>query len=367
MVRGWLISLITGVAYSNWYEWIDYNSNVNDTESRFGIVYSNFSTPYSFTGKPAFNAWKTMTLNVNGFSFNKEIVLQHEINSSIGNQNDYCVLFSNREKNLYIVWTIAANHSISLYLGNTNVTVSSQFGSESRMATDLNGYLSLVVGNSIQYIVPDVRTEYQEIVALTPRLPVDVYTVGGEGTVLVPVMNPTSSDITVTVSGVTKTIGPNEGSVFAQSLAVPANLAYERNYIDVYTSKGNFTMQTIIILDQKYELQVVRITNTSITWNVVMNINETISATIYVNVTRNGSSTSSTFDVNLNNANNAGVNKQSITVPTTIGNATDLIYYSMTMVSNSKTVWVVPLQYIGIPDMYTNASDWKLSKVSYLK
>jgi hypothetical protein len=122
MTRGWLCSLITGVAYSSWYEWIDYNSASNDTESRFGVVYSNFSTAggvYSFTGKPAYEAWRVMAdLVVNsGYKYNKEVVLAHD-NSSIGLQRDYCVLFSGNGGNVFILWTISTDHSAVLYLGN---------------------------------------------------------------------------------------------------------------------------------------------------------------------------------------------------------------------------------------------------------
>ena len=169
----------------------------------------------------------------------------------------------------------------------------------------------------------------------------------------------------VIVAGVSKVIGPHEGTVFTQTLPVPANLAYERNYVDIKTSKGNFTMQTIMIVEQKYELQAVRLTNDSITWNVVMNINETVSGTLFVNVTR-GSTQNYTFAINLNNANNGGVNKQNFTVPLSVGKPTDAIFYSMSLVSNSSVVWTVPPQYMALPDIFVNSSDWKLSKVRYI-
>jgi hypothetical protein len=168
------------------------------------------------------------------------------------------------------------------------------------------------------------------------------------------------------VNDVTKTISPNEGAVFHKILPVPKNLAYERNYVDIATSLGNFTLSTILIQEQKFSLQVQRITASSITWGIIMNINETITGDVTVNVTRNSISSVSTYTVTFNNKNNAKKNVANITVPVPSGNPTDMIFYTMSLVSNSKEIWVAPLQYMALPDTYTNATDWKLTKVKII-
>jgi hypothetical protein len=76
-----------------------------------------------------------------------------------------------------------------------SVDVYSQFGVKSSMTTDSSGYLTITVTQSVQYIFP-VENDFLNILGQTPRLPVDVYSIGDDGNLYFPVMNPTTSEIT---------------------------------------------------------------------------------------------------------------------------------------------------------------------------
>jgi len=139
IARQLLANMLNGCRLSIWYDWRDDGPDPNENEHRFGTVAQDMKP------KPAFVAVKTLTTELDGFSFANRM--------SVSSPDDYLLLFKKGDDYRMAAWTVGDPHSIKLPLDVKQDEVVSRSGERAK-AEVKDGKLEVKLTNSPQYVEP---------------------------------------------------------------------------------------------------------------------------------------------------------------------------------------------------------------------
>jgi len=139
IARQFLSNMASGVRLSIWYDWRDDGLDPNENEHHFGTVYNDLKP------KPAYTAVKTLTTELDGYSFASRI--------SGDSPEDYLLLFRKGDSYRLAAWTVGEPHSLSLPIDVEQVEIVSRSGERTK-ADIKNGRIELKLTNSPQYVEP---------------------------------------------------------------------------------------------------------------------------------------------------------------------------------------------------------------------
>lgn len=122
-----------------WYDWRDDGPDPNENEHRFGTVRQDMKE------KPAFFAMKTLTTELNGYSYVNRI--------RPGSDEDYFALFRKGDDYRLAAWTTSEPHNVTLPVDFESAEIVSRSG-ERTSAAIKDGKLELKLTASPQYIEP---------------------------------------------------------------------------------------------------------------------------------------------------------------------------------------------------------------------
>jgi len=169
--RQWLNNLANGVPLSIWYDWHDDGPDPKEREHHFGMVrfaYDSARDPV-YNPKPAYRAARTLTTLLEGFRFNKRLV--------VGGSNDYVLLFSNGEAVRLVVWTTApAPHALSIPASPGRFAVFAHTGEKLPDVVAGQGSLDVVATDSPQYLDPETPNDILRVAAAWMTAPLEIYT-----------------------------------------------------------------------------------------------------------------------------------------------------------------------------------------------
>jgi polysaccharide biosynthesis protein PslG len=169
--RQWLNNLANDVPLSIWYDWHDDGADPREREHHFGIVrypYESARDPV-YDPKPAYRAGRTLTTLLEGFRFNKRLV--------VGGPNDYALLFSKGDTVRLVVWTTApAPHPVSIPASPGRFSVVAHTGERLPDLMAGKGSLNVVATNAPQYLKPDKSNDLLRVAAAWMRAPLEIYT-----------------------------------------------------------------------------------------------------------------------------------------------------------------------------------------------
>jgi polysaccharide biosynthesis protein PslG len=113
------------------YDWMDDGTDQGNSEDNYGLVENYNPTSPTITPLPAYYAVDTMTTQLTGYNFVKQI--------STGNNTDYVLEFSNGASNRYACWNSSGEtNSVNIPVGsNMAVTVTSYNGNSSGTVTSV--------------------------------------------------------------------------------------------------------------------------------------------------------------------------------------------------------------------------------------
>jgi hypothetical protein len=109
LARQWLFNLSMRIPLSIWYDWRDDGSDASNAENRFGVVENAYHAGKNpvLTPKPAYFAAKTLTTQLNGFTFARRVPMPRK--------DDYVVLFRNDAgETRAAAWTTAEKPHVSI-------------------------------------------------------------------------------------------------------------------------------------------------------------------------------------------------------------------------------------------------------------
>lgn len=197
LARQWLVNLSQSIPLSIWYDWRDDGKNPQDPEHHFGTVrhdYRHSERPV-FEPKPAFLAAQTLTRTLQGMRFNKRIEL--------GNDDDWCLLFSGASGQALAVWTTASEpREIRVPVGPGEYQLIGLTGERlgEKTVDDAQG-LPLQVSGSVIYLLPKGPNESLSIAAAWQTAPHEVSARVGDRLALpLSVRNPLNRPIRVSVN-----------------------------------------------------------------------------------------------------------------------------------------------------------------------
>jgi len=169
--RQWLNNLSNDIVLSIWYDWHDDGTDPKEPEHHFGTVanaYHPDQTPV-YTPKPAYLAAKTLTSLLNGYHFNKRLM--------VGGEEDYVLLFSKGNEVRLAAWTTAANnHPVTIPASPGSFQVTGYTGDKiAPLAANTKG-LAVTLTDTPQYLVPTQPNEMLRLAADWERLPPEIVT-----------------------------------------------------------------------------------------------------------------------------------------------------------------------------------------------
>ncbi len=155
IARQLLWNMANGIRLSIWYDWRDDGVDPNEKEHHFGTVYNDMKP------KPAFFAVKTLTTELDGYSFANRM--------SVTSPEDYLLLFRKGDSIRMAAWTVGEPHSISLPIDVEQVEIVSRSGERTKAnvtpchpelvsGSKTDGKLELKLTNSPQYVEPAGRS-----------------------------------------------------------------------------------------------------------------------------------------------------------------------------------------------------------------
>ncbi|NLP10338.1 cellulase family glycosylhydrolase, partial [bacterium] len=100
LARQWLSNMAASVPVSIWYDWHDDGQDPKNPEHNFGTV------TWDYKVKPAYTAMKTLTRQLNGWTPQGRI--------DVTDENDFVLLFTQKDGIKLAVWTIADPHLLDL-------------------------------------------------------------------------------------------------------------------------------------------------------------------------------------------------------------------------------------------------------------
>ena len=169
--RQWLNNLANDVPLSIWYDWHDDGPDPKNREHHFGMVrfaYDGGHDPV-YDPKPAYRAARTLTTLLEGFRFNKRLV--------VGGSNDYVLLFSNGDAVRLAVWTTAPRpHLVSVPASPGRFAVFAHTGEKLPDVVAGQGSLAVVATDAPQYLDPEKPNDLLRVAAAWMTAPLEIYT-----------------------------------------------------------------------------------------------------------------------------------------------------------------------------------------------
>ena len=169
--RQWLNNLANDVPLSIWYDWHDDGPDPKEREHHFGMVHFTYDGARDpvYDPKPAYRAVLTLTTVLEGFRFNKRLV--------VGGRNDYALLFSKGDAVRLVVWTTApAPHPVSIPASPGRFSAVAHTGEKLPDLVAGKGSLSVVATDAPQYLEPEKPNELLRIAAAWMRAPLEIHT-----------------------------------------------------------------------------------------------------------------------------------------------------------------------------------------------
>ncbi len=139
IARQFLSNMLNNCRLSIWYDWHDDGPNPDENEHRFGTVQQDF------TPKPSYIAVRTLTTELNGYSFAGRL--------GTDSKEDYLALFKKGDDYRLVAWTTGSPHSVTLPVDVIEVELVSRSG-ERTTPEFKDGKLTLKLTGSPQYVEP---------------------------------------------------------------------------------------------------------------------------------------------------------------------------------------------------------------------
>ncbi len=148
LARSVLINSMQGVKLSILYNWMDSGTDPTNIEDNYGLVlpYSWSSQTPTITALPAYNAIKTLTSQLNGYSYAERV--------ATSDSTDYVVRFTNGTSNVWVCWnSMGTNNTVTIPLGNgVSVTRTNFDGSSVQTVTSGSSGYVCTEGEDPQYL-----------------------------------------------------------------------------------------------------------------------------------------------------------------------------------------------------------------------
>ncbi len=141
LARQWLINQWQHIPISIYYDWHDDGTNPKDAEHHFGIVDN------AYQPKPAYQAAKTFTTQLNGFTFDRRLATDRA--------EDYLLLFTKDNDARVVLWTTAPQPTIvKVPAPDGDMTGFTVVGDPLAKMQPANGTISQPATASPQYLIP---------------------------------------------------------------------------------------------------------------------------------------------------------------------------------------------------------------------
>jgi hypothetical protein len=167
--RQWLVNLANDVPLSIWYDWHDDGPDPKESEHHFGTVRHDYRAGRDpvYDPKPAYLAAKTLTTVLGGFSFSKRLVL--------GDEDEHVLLFAKGEEVRLAAWTTSPTpRTVLIPASPGRFRVTAHTGEIlPAVAAHAKG-LSVILGDSPQYLVPDGPNDLLRVAAAWQRAPLEL-------------------------------------------------------------------------------------------------------------------------------------------------------------------------------------------------
>ena len=173
--RQWLNNLANDVPLSIWYDWHDDGPDPKEREHHFGLVRFTYDAARDpvYDPKPSYRAARTLTTLLEGFHFNKRLV--------VGGSNDYALLFSKSDVVRLVVWTTApAPHPVSIPASPGRFVVIAHTGEKLPDIAAGKAGLTVAATDAPQYLEPEKPNDLLRVAAAWMRAPLDIYTTAPE-------------------------------------------------------------------------------------------------------------------------------------------------------------------------------------------
>jgi len=177
LVRQWLTNIANDVPLSIWYDWHDDGPDPKEGEHHFGTVlhdvHDDRAEPYD--AKPAYIAAKTLTTELNGYTFNKRLALP--------SPDDYVLLFSKDTSIKLVAWTTvnAGSREAVLRCGPCEFSSAGYLGQKlDALKSDFDNmevarpFLRIRLTDAPQYLTPKAPIEGLMAFAKWKRLPLEI-------------------------------------------------------------------------------------------------------------------------------------------------------------------------------------------------
>jgi len=150
LARTWLLNYSYGIRMMIDYDWHDDGTDPNNQEHHFGLVGPNYLSGQNpvYTPKLAYNAAKTMTTQLNGYSFSQRL--------GLGNSTDYVLSFTNGTSTRYAAWdrNNTADTVTIPTAPNATVTITNYTGTTTGPFTaGTGGGYTITLNDTPQYVV----------------------------------------------------------------------------------------------------------------------------------------------------------------------------------------------------------------------
>jgi hypothetical protein len=149
LARQWLSNLWLNVPVSIWYDWRDDGPDPSNAENRFGVVENEYHKDRDppLTPKPAYLAAKTLTAQLNGFTFAKRL--------EMASKEDFVLLFTRDAEVRAVAWTISAKpHQVTFPFAGTRIQIIDFLGRKRPDVIVENGEAIIELNDGPQYLRP---------------------------------------------------------------------------------------------------------------------------------------------------------------------------------------------------------------------
>ncbi len=155
--REYLTNLMAGVSVMNWFNWKDNDQASTHAGQEWKLYHGIMKEDLS--PKPAYTALKTLTEQLDGFTFSKRLPAQEQPllpESLSASSPDYVLSFTKGSETRYAVWTSGTPHIITFAPQAGCYQTVNYLGvrppARQQLQTDGQGNLTLVAADGIQYL-----------------------------------------------------------------------------------------------------------------------------------------------------------------------------------------------------------------------
>ena len=148
LARQVLFNLASGIPLNIWYDWHDDGTDPKEGEHHFGTVAHEYHKDRNpvYDPKPAYLAARTLTHQLEGFTFSKRLALT--------NDSDFFLVFTKGRQTCAAAWTTTTPHSITVAFASGGAAATSCIGKPlPPVAGDKNG-LTLELTAAPKYLMP---------------------------------------------------------------------------------------------------------------------------------------------------------------------------------------------------------------------